>query len=418
MRVLWVTNTIFPAPSLELGLSVPVEGGWMYGLAEQLCKQPTLQLAVAAVGPVRHMKKIVVGLITYYVIPGRLNLLDQSALEPFWNQVCNDFGPDIIHLHGTEFSHGLACIHSSPDRRYVVSLQGLVSVIARYYYAGISAFDIIANITFRDLVRMDTIFQAKSKFTKRGVVEKKILSVVENVIGRTRWDRDHAYCLNRNLNYYQCGEVIRASFYMGPRWSLQRASKNTIFLSQGSYPLKGLHIVLQAVKIIKMEFPDINLRVAGEKPFTESNFLSRFRMNGYGKYLRRQLRTLDLKENVVFTGRITEQEMVNEYLSARVFVCPSSIENSPNSVAEAQILGVPVIGAFVGGVPDMISDGVTGLLYRFEEVEMLASALRSIFFDDDLCSRLSNSAISAAQKRHNPDKIRERMVAIYQQVLK
>lgn len=57
--------------------------------------------------------------------------------------------------------------------------------------------------------------------------------------------------------------------------------------------------------------------------------------------------------------------MIEQYLKAHIFVCPSSVENSPNSLGEAQLLGVPCIGSIAGGIPSMLSmekqDFFTGL---------------------------------------------------------
>ena len=88
-----------------------------------------------------------------------------------------------------------------------------------------------------------------------------------------------------------------------------------------------------------------------------------------------------------FTGSLREDQMIAEYLNAHLFICPSSIENSPNSLGEAQLLGVPVIASYVGGVPDMVTHGETGLLYRFEEVEMLAEGIRNLFMNMALALR-------------------------------
>lgn len=63
--------------------------------------------------------------------------------------------------------------------------------------------------------------------------------------------------------------------------------------------------------------------------------------------------------------------MVKRYLLSNVFICPSTIENSPNSLCEAQLLGVPHIASYVGGTADLMK-GNEECLYRFEETEMLA----------------------------------------------
>ena len=96
-----------------------------------------------------------------------------------------------------------------------------------------------------------------------------------------------------------------------------------------------------------------------------------------------------------------------------MFVCPSSIENSPNSLGEAQLVGCPVVASYVGGVPDMVEDNVTGLLYRFEETEMLAAAICRVFADDELAKRLSENGSVAAHKRHDGIVNATRMIEIY-----
>ena len=109
--------------------------------------------------------------------------------------------------------------------------------------------------------------------------------------------------------------------------------------------------------------------------------------------------------------------MLNAYLKAHVFVCPSSIENSPNSLGEAQILGVPSIGSYVGGSPDMIAHNESGLLYRFEEYEMLAYHIMDIFNNDEKAKHLSKNSSIEASKRHDKKVNSERLIAIYKTIL-
>ena len=109
--------------------------------------------------------------------------------------------------------------------------------------------------------------------------------------------------------------------------------------------------------------------------------------------------------------------MVAEYKNSHIFICPSIIENSPNSIGEAQLLGLPCIAAYAGGIPDMVTHGKSGLLYCFEEIEMLACSIKRIFRDGDLALRLSEGGKVAASERHDRVKITETMIAIYNKVL-
>ena len=116
------------------------------------------------------------------------------------------------------------------------------------------------------------------------------------------------------------------------------------------------------------------------------------------------------------SGSINEQEMAKMYVKAHVFVCPSSIENSSNSLGEAQIIGTPAIASYVGGVPDMAEHEKTALLYRFEEYEMLAYFIVRIFSDADLAERLSENGRIVARKRHDEDVNASTLLNIYRKM--
>jgi glycosyltransferase involved in cell wall biosynthesis len=416
MNILWITNVIFPEPSKILGLPAPVIGGWTYGLASRIAASPGISLAVAAVYSGENPQVHVVDNIRYYLLPSKSKTGYQKDLEPVWQKICEEFKPDIIHIHGTEFSHGLACMRSCPHMKYVVSIQGLVSVYARYYFGGMCLKEILTHVTFRDIVRGDTIFQGKKKFEKRGIFEKEYLQTARHVIGRTSWDYAHVKSLNRKVTYHFCNESLRDGFYSADKWDIRKKVSHTIFLSQAYYPIKGAHQVLKAVSLLKKDFPDIQVRFAGDGVIKNTTLSEKLRLSGYGNYLLNIINKSDLHENVKFLGSLDESRMIHEYQNAHLFICPSSIENSPNSLGEAQLIGTPLIAAYVGGIPDMVTHGRTGLLYRFEEIEMLAESIRQLFNNDDLAQQLSVNGIEDAVKRHDKIKNCEQLLRIYMDI--
>ena len=105
--------------------------------------------------------------------------------------------------------------------------------------------------------------------------------------------------------------------------------------------------------------------------------------------------------------------MKHEYLQSNLFICPSSIENSPNSLGEAQILGVPCLASYVGGVPDMMK-GNEDNLYRFEEVDMLAEKVCRVFGNKGV----QNLMIDQALERHDRLTNSVRQLEIYHKVAK
>ena len=413
MKILWITNTLFPAPCKTLGIPAPVVGGWMYGLANQLATTENIQLAVATTYKGNELKTFDIDGIFYYLLPNVTSTSYPKNLESHWRNICTEFQPDVIHIHGTELSHGLACMRACPLLNYVISIQGLVSVYARYYLAGLSLSELLKNITFRDIVRFDTLFQAKNKFFKRGLFEQEYIQRTQHVIGRTRWDYAHTKTINPSVNYHFCNETLRDGFYTSPKWSIANKTDYTIFLSQASYPIKGLHQVLKAIVLLTKDFPDIKIRVAGQNITQTTTLMNKIKLSGYGSYIKKLINQLKLHDQVQFIGSLTEEQMIVEYLKAHLFICPSSIENSPNSLGEAQLLGVPIVASYVGGVPDMVTQGKTGLLYRFEEVEMLAEHMRNLFMNTTLALSLSKTGISVAEQRHHQTCNLQKIIEIY-----
>ena len=416
MNILWITNIVFPVPGKILGLPVPAVGGWMIALAKLLISTKEIKLAVATVYFGDDIKFYEVEDVLYYLLPVKSKMIYQSSLESHWKKVCNEYHPDIIHIHGTEYPHGIACMRSCPQMNYIVSIQGLISVCSKFYLGGIRNREIFKYTTFRDVVRRDTIFKAKKKFEKRSKFEKEYILRTRHVIGRTSWDYAHTKAINPMIHYHYCNEILRDQFYTSSKWDITTKKDYTIFLSQAYYPLKGLHQVIKAIALLKKDFPEIKVRIAGLNIIKNRNFIEKVKINGYGAYIRSLLHRFNLHEQIFFTGILSEDEMINEYRNAHVFICPSSIENSPNSLGEAQLLGVPVIASYVGGIPDMVIDGKSGLLYRFEEVEMLAENIRRIFTNNILALRLSKNGSNAAGIRHDRQLNLEQTLCIYHKV--
>ena len=138
-------------------------------------------------------------------------------------------------------------------------------------------------------------------------------------------------------------------------------------------------------------------------------------MTGYGNYISRLIKKLQLIENIRFLGYLDSDQMKEQYLQCNVFVCPSSLENSPNSVAEAQLLGVPVIASFVGGIPDMIPSKEMGTLYPFDDVNLLAHAIEDVFVNKS--SYNGKIAQQEARMRHDAHGITNSLLAIYSKIL-
>ena len=415
MKVLWITNILFPEASAVLtgNKELKSSGGWMLGAAKGLIEQGGVDLYVATVSSsVKTLTKLKGTNITYYLIPlGKGNLRINKEYNTYWQKINSEVNPDVVHIHGTEYSHGYAYMQTCGSDNVVVSIQGLKSAICDYYHYGITKSEIYKTITLRDLLRGSIIHDQQS-FKRSAKYEIEMLKSAKHIIGRTSWDKERTWAINPNANYHFCNETLREEFYDGSVWDYKKCNKHTIFLSQASYPIKGLHQVLRAMPIILRHYPDAVIRVAGSDITRTERIRDYMHYTGYGKFINKLINKLNLRGKVIFTGNLNAAEMKSEYLYANVFICPSSIENSPNSLGEAQILGVPCIASYAGGIPDMMI-GSEHNLYRFEEVEMLAYKVCEVFEREDK----QHNMISTALKRHDQKANSERLLTIYNELM-
>lgn len=414
MTVLWITNILFPEALAKLSGNNELRssGGWMLGAANALMENSKFSLYVATVSTlVKELTRINGERIIHYVIPyGKGNLRENLGYQKYWKRINEEVCPDVVHIHGTEYSHGHAYMKLFGNEKIVISVQGLKSAICHYYCAGIPKSEIYRNITLRDILR-GTMLQEKRDMQISSRYEVDMLKMTRHVIGRTSWDRARIWAINPAAEYHFCNETLREEFYDGSLWSFDKCEKYTIFLSQAGYPIKGLHQLLKAMPLVLKHYPQAQVRIAGHDITKCTSLTDIKHFTGYGLYVKRLIKKLGLCNKVHFIGSLNATQMKAEYLNCNIFVCPSSIENSPNSLGEAQILGVPCVASYVGGVPDMMNGGEENL-FRFEEVEMLAEKICKVFTDTDFHPDMRGNAL----RRHDRLKNAETLIKIYNSI--
>jgi glycosyltransferase involved in cell wall biosynthesis len=117
------------------------------------------------------------------------------------------------------------------------------------------------------------------------------------------------------------------------------------------------------------------------------------------------MKELDLYDNIIWLGALSQDKLAEQYAKARVFVLCSAIENHSSSLKEAMMVGTPCVASSVGGVPEYVTHGENGLLYRFEEYDILAMHIKRLFEDDTLSGRLSANAKESMRKLHGEQDI-------------
>ncbi len=153
-----------------------------------------------------------------------------------------------------------------------------------------------------------------------------------------------------------------------------------------------------------------------------SSFKEKLKLPAYGKYLIGLMKQYGLEDKVILTGKLTGEEMKKRFLASSVFVCASVLENSPNTVGESMLLGVPVVASFTGGIPDMMEDGKEGLLVPVGDAKLLAGAIEKLWdrtTDADgksLAQHISEQAARRARITHDGETNYLRLLDIYETI--
>lgn len=420
MKVLWVCNVPVNLVTSDFSLSPNYLGGWLTGLLNSI-RDKDIELVYCFPIPNRARQTKIYKenvLFINFFTKGNVFSLDRDIddkmkREQIRNILLSEL-PDLVHIHGTEFMHSLIFAEEAKklDIPIICSVQGLVSQI-RENYSLLLPPEVKRKVNLSTLIR-GTIRKQERYLKKRGQNELKCLQLADVVVGRTEWDRICTKVMIPHRKYITGNEVMRIPFY-NVRWNYEHCEKYTIFVSQGSSPLKGLNILIEAINILRKQDFSVELFVAGNNFIDGTSLYSKMKRSTYGDYIYKLLKKYNLLQHVHFLGYLDENQMVEQMLKCNIFVSSSSIENSSNSVCEAMLLGVPIVSSFVGGVTSLFKDEHDGLFYPQNSVNMLVSKIIRILEDPKLAQFLGDNANTTASTRHNPQTIANELYTIYEQ---
>lgn len=401
MKILWIVNMVLPRLANHLGISGGLSGTWMYDASERLAKEEDVELAIACVHGAEY-KKIKLDDTIFYCLPGtgRDMMFYNKKFEGIWKNIYDDFKPDIVHLHGTEYTHGLAFMRACPNAKTVISLQGVINRIKDVDLTDLNFWQCLRYRTKREWLRFNGMWEMHLWHKQTAKTEREMLSKTDDIVCVDSWHRAQAKRLNPNANVHIIDYNLRKSFYDSEKWNIDKINRHQISTNPGGTPLKGLANLCRAIALVKDTYPDVKVLVPG---MTERNG-ELAPTSGYAKYLRNLIRKLGVKENIKFLGKQTEEEMLNNMITSHVQVVPSAIEGPSLVLREGMHLGVPTIASFRGGMADFVDDKVNGFLYDYNEVSYLAMRITDIFSDDELAKRLSKNAIEKTAIAHDREK--------------
>lgn len=407
MRILWFVQANFDPSKEKRGYN---GAGWISSLRDEFIQLDNVSLGIAYFGNTNS--KAQYDKVEYYsmlfpkqtllhrIISNIVNdryLEDEIATWPLYIEVMKnvvyEYRPDIIQVFGSENKYGLISQHINIP--VVLHLQGIMNPYLDAYLPPFISWKEYVKYGGSGNYRLRK--KQKQNWERYCLCEKEVLTHTMYFLGRTKWDEAVVKLFNPKGKYYYCSEILRPTFYDGGKRILP---KKLIITSTISVPLyKGLDLVLKTAKLLKkMTNIDFEWNVFGNVDY---------------KIIEKVTGINHSDVNVNYKGVASAEEIKNALLNSTVYFHPSYIDNSPNSVCEAQLLGCTVVSTNVGGTSSLIDNGLTGYLIPSNDAFSGASILTQLFNKPQLNAQIGEKAKEVAWKRHDRKQIATGLLQTY-----
>lgn len=401
MRVLWISNIVI---SEELKGS----GSWIFSMAHALLSEQNVILGNIVPVKSNIVHKSDYKSIRQWKIPKITNQIDLEVNKRDLQTVLNiisEFKPDIIHIWGIE--NGFSLITPYVDCPVLIEIQGINSEISKYYYADFQLAELFKLYSIKEFLTFNSIFKQKKDMSALSGRERKIFELNKYFTVATDWMKANVQTRNNNSVCFSNGFILRDEFY-NTSW---KKGDNKIILTSASNatPYKGIHLLLDALSILKNKFPDIQLRIIG--PFLKKGL----RTDGYVFYLHKKIKRLGLKNNVLFLGSLNAGQICNQILESSVFANPSFIESAGMTILESMSAGIPVVSSYAGGIPSLAQNNV--LYFQPGDYRMLTFQVEQALDFSDIIKNLTVRGKEYINLYHNKLNVVDNQLRIYKTIL-
>ncbi len=393
MKIVWLCP--FPINSItninnfiktKLPQSHP--SSWIVNLADEIKKNESTELNIVTVSSRINEIIEIKSDHNYYIIPNGLTFIKKGY--PSFLPVDRLFGyrslfykiqkiifkikPDLIHAHGTEGPYGLTAVKFK--NKHLISIQGIVNYL-KIYEHGITS-------------------------TIQSKLEIKTIQSALNFGCRTDWDKKFVHDLNPNARIFHMPEAINYNF-INSSWN--GIQSNNILIVGSICKRKGTEFLIQCIPSITKHFPKAKFIFVGSGN------------NNYIMKMKKLSKKLSIENSVNWLGVKDSSNIAKLLSNARLYILPTYIDNSPNSLLEAMGVGTPSIAARVGGIPSMVKDETLIRLFDMDNKDEFISKVLDLLSDNDLSINISNRSKQFVQKNNNPELVAKITLDVYNQIL-
>ncbi len=400
MKVIWFSNVDISVSTMS------GSGTWVMAMARALCSHDqSIEITNISMSSIDDDIAVESGRIR------QIKIKAATINEDFVGKVhglISKINPVLLHVWGTEAQWATFPFKTSLP--ILVDMQGIVSSVHENFYGGLTPAEVRKCWKLKECLKPTSSLQY-GKHVYKSLIEreKQVIKSLKYVSVQSKWVEGYIRALNPTCQIYHTGIALRPEFYTAKKW---QDVKEPIIFSTATMvtPLKGLHVLLKALSIVKMYYPNVELRLAGDVQ-------AGLRVGGYAKMLNKYISTNDIGSNVKFLGVLNTEELIKEYQSAAVVVNPSSVESYSLVVAEAMHIGSPVVASYVGGMADLGFDKSSIIYFPKEDYISCAFKIMNLLTSSELCKEISQKAILLSERRCNRDVIASTQIAIYKELI-
>ena len=341
MKILWISNTLVSDQTISH------TGTWLVALYESIMLYAPNLTIINAV-PTSGCEKpceVPNGSINQFLIP-KSDKINNQSLHSVYDFI-RGLNVDIVHVWGTENGWAYNLLSADIEKPILLEMQGIISTVRDNYWGGLSLFNLLRNITLRDILRYRRSVYNIRVFSDRINKENSIIRESKYIAYQSDWVKDWVEEHNKTAKLYFSRIILRNDFYYSERWEKERCYQklSVVCISSFDYPLKGGHVLLKAIAILKNKYPNIELRIAGRS-------VPRWKYSSYDRYIQRQIKKLGIQDNIKWYGPLNSSRLIDLLKDSTVFVCPSYIESYSMVTAEALMIGIPTITSSSGALPE------------------------------------------------------------------
>jgi glycosyltransferase involved in cell wall biosynthesis len=189
---------------------------------------------------------------------------------------------------------------------------------------------------------------------------------------------------------------------------VKRPNSEIVILFVGRLELrKGIDVFLQAIPKVLETIPEARVKIIGDYSLLGphgSTFMDNFKSEHANK---------DWLGKVLFEGRVDQDVLLSAYETCDIFVAPSRFESFGLIFLEAMREGKPVIGCNAGGMPEVVSHGVNGLLVEPGDTQQLTDAILQLATNLDLRQKMGEAGKRIFNEKFTANRMAEESAALY-----